>query len=152
MSLTNTFENKLQLLLFNNDAILEVGDGGGIVGSTADGVWSIALHTSAPDTESPGTQATNEANYQGYARQTVPRTTGGWTVAGNQVSNAAQIQFGQSQGSPASQTVTHFSLGFNDSGSPTDEVFYVGALSSSLNVTNGVNPTFSVGQLQISVD
>ncbi len=152
MSLTNSFENKLQLLLFNNTAINDVGDQAGLPGSTGAGSWSIALHTAAPDDESPGLQTANEATYQGYARQSVARTVGGWTISGNQVSNAAQIQFGQSQGSPASQTVTHFSLGMSDGGSPTDEVFYVGALSSSLNVTNGVNPTFSIGQLQISVD
>jgi hypothetical protein len=151
MSLTATFENKLQLLLFQNSDINNIGDNTGIRGSTSAGNWTIALHTADP-TESPASQSASEATYDGYARQNVARSGAGWTVSNNQVSNAAQIQFGQSTGSPASQTVTHFSLGFNDAGSPTGEVFYVGALSSGLNVTNGVNPTFSIGQLQISVD
>lgn len=154
MSLNNNFENLLQLLIFNNDAIPLLGDTAGILGSTGDGSIYVALHTAMPDLESPTNQSTNEASYPGYTRQAVARTTGGWTVAGNAVSNAAQIQFGQhSGGSPASQTVTHFTLGYGDGSSPNaDIVFYVGLLTSSLAVSSGVNPTFSIGQLQISVE
>lgn len=153
MSLTNYFENQLQLLLFNNDTIPYLGDATGVVGSTGDGSLYLALHTADP-TESPANQSANEASYPGYARQAVARTTGGWTVSGPTASNTAQIQFGShSGGSPTSQTVTHFSIGYGDGGSPNaDLMLYSGALQSSLNVTSGVNPTFAAGQLQISAD
>ncbi len=37
MSKSNTFENELLLLIFNNDTLALVGDATGIVGSGADG-------------------------------------------------------------------------------------------------------------------
>ena len=158
MSLTNYFENELQDLIFNNTTIPYLGDATGLVGSTADGSLFIALHTADP-AESPANQSANEASYPGYARQEVIRQAtgspnGGWTVSGATASNTAEIQFGaHSGGSPATQNITHFSVGYGDGGSPNaDLVFYTGALSGTLAVSSGVNPTFAAGQLQISVD
>lgn len=153
MSLSNFFEGELQALLFNNTTIAFLGDTTGVVGSTGDGSLYLALHTADP-TESPANQSASEATYPSYARQAVARTSGGWTITGPEASNTAQIQFGaHSGGSPTSESVTHFSVGFGDGGSPNaDLMLYSGALQSSLNVTSGVNPTFAAGQLKISVD
>src|SRR5215472_161475 len=41
---------------------------------------SIALHTADPGTG--GTLSTSEVAYTGYARASVPRTVGGWTITG----------------------------------------------------------------------
>ncbi len=148
MSLVDDFENDLQLLLFNNDTVPNFGDSPGLAGSTLPGDLFVALHTSPGPGESPANQGTNEATYPGYTRQAVARTTGGWTISGADVSNTAQIQFGQA--TSGSQTVTHFSIGTGSAFG--NKVIYSGALTASLNVTAGVNPTFSAGQLKITVN
>jgi hypothetical protein len=161
MSATDALETQLLGLLFNNtDTTLDIGDAGGLRGSVTAGTFWVALHTAPPDSpgESPANQAVNEASYPGYARVEVIRSNtgspnGGWTISGNQVSNAAEISFGQhTGGSPTSQTVTHYSIGTSDSASPASDVILFGALTSSLNVTDGITPRFSAGALVITLD
>jgi len=161
MSATDALETDILELLFQNlDTTLDIGDATGLQGSTSAGSFWVALHTAIPDSpnEAPANQAVNEASYPGYARVEVIRASsgspnGGWTVSGNSVSNAAELAFGQhSGGSPASQTVTHYSIGTSDSASPASEVLFFGALSSSLAVTSGITPRFSAGQLSITLD
>ena len=158
MSATDLLENDILELLFQNVATTaDIGDGSGLQPSgTAGSLW-VALHTAPPDSpgESPANQAVNEATYPGYARVEVIRAAsgspnGGWTVTGNQVSNAAELSFGaHSGGSPASETVTHYSIGTSNTSS---QVLFFGALTSTLAVTDGITPRFSAGALQITLD
>ncbi|MBS0150457.1 MAG: hypothetical protein JSR31_05905 [Nitrospira sp.] len=67
----------------------------------------IALHTADPG--SSGTQLTNETAYGGYSRKTLPRNTAGWTVAGNSVSPAVDLDFDLCTGSPG-PPITHWSV------------------------------------------
>ena len=146
MSKGNTFENELLLLIFNNDALPLIGDASGLQPSASDGSLYISLHTGDPG--EGGNQTTSEAAYTSYARVAVARTTGGWTVSSNAVSNAALVQFPQCTG--GSETLTHFAVG--TASSSTGKILYKGALSSSLAVSSGIQPQFAIGDLDITED
>jgi len=139
MSKSNTFENDLLQLLFNNVDIADIGDAGGIQNSAAAGSLYIALHTADPG--EAGNATTNETAYTGYARVAVARTIGGWTVAGNAVTNTAQVTFPQCGVTGA--TITHASVTTASSGA--SKILYSGALSSSLAVANQITPFFAAG-------
>lgn len=144
MSKSNTFENDLLKHVFNNDAIALVGDATGLRGSTVAGSLYVSLHTADPD--EAGTQSTNETSYTNYARVAVARTTGGWTVSGDTVSNAALVQFAQCGATGA--TLTHFGVGTDSSGA--GKLLYSGALTSSLAVSSGIQPQFAAGDLDVT--
>lgn len=139
MSKSNTFENELLLLIFNNDTMSGVGDATGIVGSTADGNLYFSLHTSDPG--EAGDQTTNEIGYTSYARVAVARTTGGFTVSANAVATAADVTF--PAGTGGSGTATHFGIGSASSG--TGKLLYKGAISPSIVCGSGVTPILSAG-------
>lgn len=146
MSKANTWENGLLLLLFNNDDFTGVGDAGGLLQSVADGSLYVSLHTGDPG--EAGDQTTSEATYTSYARVAVARTTGGWTVSTNSVTNAAAITFPECTG--GSNTITHFGVGTASSGA--GKLLYYGALTASLAVSTGIEPRFNAGDLDISED
>ena len=132
------FDNDLLKLIFNATAIANIADN---AGSSPLGNLYLALHTADPT--AAGNQSSNEAAYTNYARVAVVRTTGGWTVVSNAVSNAALVQFPQCGASGA--TITHVSIGTLVSG--TGKLLYAGALSASLAVANLIQPQFAIGQL-----
>jgi hypothetical protein len=146
MSMSNTAETALLLHYFNNSDVANVGDATGLRGSTAAGNFYCALHTADPG--EAGTQTTNESAYTSYDRVAIPRTAGGFTVSGNQVVNAALVQFPLCTG--GSSTVTHWSIGTAASGAGS--IVLKGSLSSSLNVANGIQPQFNAGALAPTVD
>jgi len=104
----------------------------------------ISLHTADP---SAGDQTTNEANYTNYTRVAVLKTAVGWTIAGNQASNAGQIQFPQC--GVAGNVITHVAIG-SVTGPGAGQIFYAGALNDPLAVVNLIQPQFSIGALQVS--
>lgn len=106
MSKSNSLENDLLKHIFNNDAIALVGDATGLRGSTTAGSLYVSLHTADPG--EAGDQTTSETAYTNYARIAVARTSGGWTVSGNAVSNTALVQFAQCGVTGA--TLTHFGV------------------------------------------
>lgn len=81
----------------------------------------VSLHNATPGPT--GTQSTNESIYTGYARVSVARTTGGWTVTQgsgttfSNVVNAASVTF------PAcgitGDTLTHWGIGLASAGAGT---------------------------------
>src|SRR5881409_2837369 len=89
MSKGDVYENDLMLLLFNAVAIANIADNAGTSPLTS---LFVGLHTADPG--EAGNQQTSEANYTGYGRVAVARTSGGWTVTNNQAKNAAAITFG----------------------------------------------------------
>lgn len=97
----------------------------------------IALHTADPGVG--GSQATNEIAYTNYARVSVNRNAGGWTVASNAVENAALAQFPQC--GVTGGTATHISIGVGGT------VLYAGALDDSLVIANKIQPQFAAGDL-----
>lgn len=146
MSMTNAAEAALLDLVFLNTDWANIGDASGLQNSAAAGSFWISLHTADP-TET-GTQTTNEAAYTGYARVAVNRTAGGWTRSVSTISNTALVQFAQCTGGSA--TVTHFGIGTDSTGA--GNLVFKGALTSSLSISNGIQPQFSAGQLTVTVD
>jgi hypothetical protein len=146
MSKGNTFENDLLQLLFNNVDIADIGDAGGIQNSATAGSLYVALHTGDPG--EAGTAATSESAYGSYARQAVARSGAGWTVSGNQASNAALVQFPEC--TSGSETITHVSITTAVSG--TSKILYSGALSASRSVSSGIQPQFAIGALVVTED
>lgn len=143
MSKGNTFENDFLLLIFNGTAIADLAEND--TSSPATNLY-VSLHTG--DVGEAGNQTTSEATYTSYARVAVARTSGGWTVSTNTVTNAATISFPAATG--GSNTITHFAVGTASSG--TGKVLYKGALSASLAVSSGITPQFAAGELDISED
>lgn len=146
MSASNSFETDLLKLIFNNTTLANIGDVTGLVGSTSAGSLYIGLHTADPG--ETGDQTTSEAAYTSYARVAVARTTGGWTVAGNTVSNAAAVSFPACTG--ASAVCTHFSIGAASTG--TGYLLLSGVLGSSLAVSTGITPSFAIGSLTATAE
>ncbi len=136
MSKSNTTENDLMEYIFKATAF------------SWNGLTNlyIALHTADPG--EAGDQTTSEANYTSYARVAVARSGSGWTVTGNQATNAALVQFPQCTG--GSSVCTHLSIGTAASGA--GQILYSGTLSSSLTVTNGIQPQFNAGSLTVAED
>ena len=149
MSASNSFENDVLLLLLNNTNIANLGDATGVRGSSTAGSVFIGLHTADPG--ETGTQTTSEASYTGYARVAVARSAGGWTISGTaptQAANASAVTFGAC--TAGSNTITHFSIGRDSSG--TGYILLSGALTASLSVSAGITPSFSSGQLTATCD
>ena len=147
MSRTNAAENDYLLLLFNNVAWANVGDGSGLQPSAAPGSFHISLHTADPG--EGGDQDTNEAAYTSYARVAVARTAAGWAVVGNNVDNAASITFPIATGGSAS--IRYVGIG-TDAGTGAGNLLWSFALDSPLVVSAGVTPDFGVAELNVVVD
>lgn len=145
MGASTTFSTGLLDLLLQNTALANIGNVGGLQPSTVAGSLYIALHTASPGVS--GNQSTSEAAYTGYARVAVARTSGGWSITGNAYSNTAAITFPAC--TAGSETETYFSIGTSSTG--TGEILLFGALTSSLAVSNGITPSFGVGQLSGTV-
>lgn len=129
MSKSNAFETALLQLIFNATAIANIADNA--VSSPAT-TLTIALHTADPG--EAGNMSTNEAAYTGYARQTVARNSGGFTVSGNSVSFASNVTFPECGG--GTQTITHFSVGTGVS----NNILYKGTVTPNISVSSGVTP------------
>ena len=147
MSKSNTFENDLLLLIFNNTACTLIGDASGLQPAGTEGSLYVSLHTADPD--EGGSQNTNETTYTDYLRKAVARSAAGWTVSGNAVSNTALIQFATCGAIGA--TLTHFGVGCL-SGTGAGKLLYSGQLSSPLVVSTGIQPQFAIGELDITED
>ena len=145
MSATNALENALLSLIFENaNSGLNIGDATGLRGSSTAGNVYISLHTGDPG--EAGSQTTSESAYTNYARQTVARSTAGWTTASGTCDNDAEIAF------PAcgvtGSSVTHCGIGSNIS--TAGDLYFKG--TSTLSVSTGITPRFIAGALDISLD
>ena len=76
------------------------------------------------------------------------RSGAGWTVSGNQVSNAALIQFPQCSG--GTETAEYVSITTAVSGG--SKILWSGALSSPLAISSGIQPQFAIGALVVTED
>lgn len=135
MSKGNTFENDLLKLIFNATAIANMADNAS--SSPLTNLY-VSLHTADPG--EAGDQTTNEVStsvYENYARVAVARTSGGWTVTGNSVSPAADIEFAAGVDDD-SATLTHFGIG--TAASSTGKLLYKGTLTPNVSLAAGVTP------------
>lgn len=131
MSKGDTFENDWLKLIFQATAIANIADNAATSPLTN---LYVSLHTADP--ADAGNQTTSETAYTSYARVAVARTAGGWTVTGNSVSPAANIDFPACTGGTA--TITHFGIGTASSG--TGKLLYSGTVSPNISVSSGVTP------------
>ena len=151
MSLCNTSENNIMLLLFNNTNWANVGDATGLRGSTTAGSFYVSGHTADPG--EAGSQTTSETTYTGYARAAVARSGAGWTVSGTaptQAANAATVSLGAC--TSGSGTLTYFIVGRDNAGA--GEAMFIGAVTSpgsGLAVSAGITPQFAAGALVVTV-
>lgn len=141
MSKSDSWENALMLLVFNNTNAANIGDATGLRGSSTAGSLYLSLHTADPG--ETGTQSTSEATYTSYARVAVTRSSAGFTVTGNAAALVANADF--PAGTGGSGTVTHFGIGTAASGAGV--LLYKGALSPSIVTGNGVTPRINAGTL-----
>jgi hypothetical protein len=146
MSMTNAAEANLMNLLFLNVDWANIGDAAGLQNSAAAGSFYVSLHSADPG--EAGNQSTNEIAYTGYARVAVARTAGGFTLTTSTISNTALVQFAQCTGGTA--TASHFGIGTDLSGN--GNLIFKGALTSSLSISNGIQPQFAAGAMTVTVD
>lgn len=151
MALGNSAESDLLLLFFNNTTMANVGNAAGLVGSSgggSPGSLYVTLHTSTP--AATGTQSTNEMAYTSHARVAVARSSAGWTITGSSpttAENAAAVTFPAATG--GSETETYTSVGQETSGA--GELYWFGALTSSLAVSSGITPSYAINALQCTL-
>ena len=135
MSKSNTFENDLLLLLFNNTAIADIGDVAGLRATTTAGTFWVSLHTADPG--EAGTAVTSETAYTGYARVSIARSGAGFVVTANSVSPAANVDFAECTASPGA-AITHF--GVVNTASGAGKLLYSGTVSPNITMAVGVIP------------
>lgn len=141
MSKTNTWENDLLLLMFNNTNSSLHGDATGLRGSSTAGSYYVSLHTADPG--EAGDQTTNEIAYTSYARVAVNRASGagGFTVSTNTAAFASAVTF--PQGTGGSGTATYFGIGCSSSGA--GKLLYKGAISPNVVCGNLITPQINAG-------
>ena len=66
MSLINSFEDALLSLIFNNDALANLGSAAGLQPSTGPGDIYVSLHSADPG-EAAADQSVSELGYTSYA-------------------------------------------------------------------------------------
>jgi len=141
MGKSNLQETGYLKLVYQNIALANIGNAGGLLPSSAAGSFYVALYTAAPTDADSGTEAT----YTSYARVAVVRSSVGWTVSDNIVSNADLITFPTNTG--ATQTITHIAIRTAASGG---DIVHHGQLVSPLIVINGNIPKFEIGDFTIT--
>lgn len=131
MSFSNAAETAIMALIFNATAWANMADNAGTSPQTD---IAVGLHTADPG--EAGTMATSETTYTSYARVSVARTSGGWTVTGGSVSPVANIDF--PAGTGGSGTITHFSAGRTGGGAAA--VHMKGTVTPNIVTGSGVTP------------
>jgi hypothetical protein len=134
MSFSNTTETAILALIFNATAWGNYADNAGTSPQTN---IATGLHTADPG--EAGDMTTSEATYTSYARVSVARTSGGWTVSGNTVNPVASIDF--PAGTGGSGTVTYFSTGKTGGGATA--ILLSGTVTPNIVTGNGVTPRLS---------
>lgn len=118
------------------------GISGLVLSGTATKFW-VSLHT-VTDLET-GAQNTNEADYGGYGRVVIDRTSGSWVIttgAAPAASPLTAITFATS--TLSGSTLQAFAVGTLSAGA--GYVYYWGNLSSSIAMnTSGISPILTTG-------
>ena len=138
MSKGNVTTNEFVKFLANAEAMPSYG-----------GVLYFHLHTADPG--DGGTSSTNEVAYTGYARVAVNRDGSGLTVcnptepyapnvSGTAFKNMSEVTFPECTGVSDDVTATHASIC-----TATGQIFYSGALTYSIRITNLHTPRFPAG-------
>jgi hypothetical protein len=133
--------NNIVGLYYNATAIANIADNA--ASSPATNIY-VALATASYSVAS--TMSSNETVYTNYARQTVARTTGGWSApASGATSNVAAIEFPQCgvTGATITSACTGKAAGASD-------IYHYGDLNASIAVSNQIQPRFPIGAMTIT--
>ncbi len=128
---STSYASDLLKLLFNGTPIANVADNAASSPLTN---ISIALHTADPGVG--GTQSTSECAYTSYARVSVARSAGGFTVTGASASPVAAVTFPAC--TAGSETATYWSAGVTGGGGT--KIFYRGPITPNIVIAAGVTP------------
>ena len=101
----------------------------------------VSLHTATPG--AGGDQTTNEATFGSYARVAVTAETGFSAGSGGATANTGLIQFPEC--SSGSNTVTYVAIGTASSGA--GQLLYFGTLTSSRDISTGIQAQFAISSL-----
>ena len=135
---STALEAQMLAHIFNNAAIADIGNIGGLPVSTVDGDLYVSLHTGT--LVDGDNQSASETTYTNYARVAVSRTgSTGWTLTGSSISPTADIDFAECGVTPGGP-VTHFAIGKEGPAGAATEVLYWGALTPSITMATGVIP------------
>lgn len=128
-----TFSSDLLKLIFNATNIANIADN-----TATSPLTNLFLTLQTASAGATGTGATNEAAYTSYARATVARTSGGWTVGTATVSPVSAISF--ATGTGGSGTVTDFTITVNVTVGNASKILYFGTVSPNIVTGNGITP------------
>ena len=142
MSISDTTENAIMLLIFNATAWANYADN-----AAASPQTNIHIALATADPGDSGTMSTSETTYTSYARTNVARSGSGWTVTNNSVSPAANID--APAGTGGSGTVTHFSAGKTGGGAVA--ILFSGTVTPNIVTGNGVTPRLTTAST-ITID
>ena len=134
MGIATATETAILSLVFNATAWANYADN---ASSSPQTNISVALHTADPG--AGGSQSTSEIGYTSYARVSVARSSGGWTVTGGSVSPVANISF--PAGTGGSGTATYFSTG--KTGGGASAILWSGTVTPNIVTGSGVTPQLS---------
>jgi hypothetical protein len=128
MAKSSALATGLLALIFNNTALANIGNAGGLQPSGVAGSLFMSLHTA-----DPGLTGASEAAYGAYARQAVARSSAGFTVSGPSVTLFAATNF------PAATSGSETELFFGAWTAISGGTFlYGGALGSNLGAFTGI--------------
>jgi hypothetical protein len=139
---SNAGENSLWGLVFQNTPYAQAPL---LLASVTAGSYFVSLHTATLSGSS--NQNSSEAGYVNYAREGVVRSSGGWTLTGNNpitAENTSAITFPLC-GTYGGETETYFAFGQEISGAGV--IYGFGALTTPLVVGTGVTPSFASSAL-----
>jgi len=134
MGISDATENNLLKLIYNATAWANYADN---AASTPQTNIDNSLHTADP--ADAGSMSTSEITYTSYARVSVARTTGGFTVTANSVSPVAAIAF--PAGTGGSGTATHWSTGKTGGGAAA--ILLSGTVTPNIVSGSGITPQLS---------
>lgn len=131
MSISDVTENNILGLYFQAVAIANIADNAGTAPET-----NIAVALMTADPTDAGTMQSSEAAYTGYARASVARSAGGWSLGAGSISPQASIDF--PAGTGGGETVTHFAVGKTGGGAA--DIYWSGTVSPNIATGDGVTP------------
>ena len=134
---SNYFEEAFMKLVFHATSIATLAQDSSGGGATD---LVLALHTADPG--ETGTQDASEANYTGYARLKVARTTAAWTVTTLGVVNPTTV-LAWPAASGGTNTITHGSLSLSTVAATN--ILWSGTISPNISVSAGITPQMTSG-------
>lgn len=143
MSFSNVAENSILALLLNATAWANIADNAASAPQT-----NIHMALATADPGDTGTMSTSEITYTSYARQTVARSTSGWTAPSGGASNlVANLDF--PAGTGGSGTASFFQGGKTGGGAV--DVWFNGTVTPNIVCGSGITPRLTTAT-SVSLD